>query len=85
MSTVKTGSQRPLRRSTVTGRSPKSQPSTREQERTALIEGALKRPGIREIMRVYEDWRQVDRGLDPYRAATREPQQITTTDRANQG
>ena len=61
-----------------------SPPSTREQAHAKLLREALKRPGIREVMRVYNDWRQVDRGLDPYRAATRAPHRITTTDHANQ-
>lgn len=61
-----------------------SRPSTREQARMALLKDALKRSGIHDIMRVYENWRHVDRGLDPYRSATREPQHITTTDHANQ-
>ena len=68
----------------MAGRSSESGQSAREQARTALLENALKRPGIREIMRVYEDWRHVDHGLDAYRASTREPQRITTTDHANQ-
>ena len=57
---------------------------TREQAHGELLQEALVRPGIREIMRVYEDWRRVDRGLDSYRAATREPHRTTTTDHANQ-
>ena len=32
---------------------------------------ALEHPGIREVMRVYEDWKRVDDGLEPYRAASR--------------
>ena len=56
----------------------------REQAHAELLQEALARPGIRELMRVYEDWHRVDRGLDSYRAATREPHRITTTDHANQ-
>ena len=55
----------------------------REQAYAALVKEAQKRPGIREIMSVYEDWRRVDRGLEPYRMATREPQLITATDHVN--
>ena len=62
-----------------------SQPSAREQAHAELLREALERPGIREVMRVYEHWHHVDRGLEPYRTATREPQRITTTDHANQG
>ena len=68
----------------MAGRSPESRPSTRQQAHAALLEDALQRPGIYEIMRVYEDWRHLDSGLDPYREATREPQRITTSDHANQ-
>ena len=68
----------------MAGRQTDSPPSAREQAHAELLQEALERPGIREIMRVYEDWRQVDHGLDSYRAATREPQRITTTDHANQ-
>ena len=58
--------------------------SKREQARAALVEDALKRPGISEVMRVYENWRYADRGLDSYRAATHEPYQLETTDHSNQ-
>ena len=66
------------------GHSSESRTRTREQTREVLLKDALDRPGIREVMRVYEDWRHLDRGLDPYRAASREPQRIVTTDHANQ-
>ena len=66
----------------MAGRSPEL-PSIRERARATLLEDALRRPGIREVMRVYEDWRHVDRGLEPYRGATHEPQEITTTDHSN--
>lgn len=60
-----------------------SQQSTREQACAELLREALKHPGIRKAMHVYKDWRNADRGLDSYRAATWEPHCITTTDRAN--
>lgn len=61
-----------------------SLPTTRASTHAELLQEALERPGIRDLMRVYEDWRQADRGLDSYRAAMREPHRITTTDHANQ-
>ena len=67
----------------IAGSIPKSR-SKREQAGAALVEEALKRPGISEVMRVYENWRYADRGLDSYRAATLEPYEFTTTDRSNQ-
>ena len=62
--------------------SPES-PSAREQARAALIEDVLKLPGIREVMRVYENWQRADRGLDSYRAATHWPYELPTTDHSN--
>ena len=65
-------------------RSPEPQPSTRDRAHAALIRDALERPGIREVMRVYEGWQHADSGLDHYRAATHEPQYIITTDHTGQ-
>ena len=36
-------------------------------------------------MRVYDNWRHADRGLDSYRAATHEPYELATTDHSNEG
>ena len=57
--------------------------SKRQIAQTAMLEEALRQPGIREMITVYEDWRIADRGLEPYRAATKEPMSITTTNHAN--
>ena len=61
----------------------KEHPSDREQEHATLLKEALDRPGVRETMKVYHDWQRADRGLDAYRAAMKDPQITTTTDRAN--
>lgn len=53
--------------------------SKREQEHAAMLKEALSRPGIREVMDVYDGWREKDRGLDAYRAATKTPAYTTTT------
>ena len=68
---------------TTTRRPDEAKPSERERAHAALLEEALKRPGIPELMRVYGDWRNADRGLDPYRAATKDLSHTTTTDHAN--
>ena len=60
-----------------------TEPSGREKKRAALLKEALDRPGVYEAMKVYRDWQRADRGLDAYRAATRERYVITTTDHAN--
>ena len=54
--------------------------SKREQDHAAMLEEALSRPGVREVMDVYGGWREKDRGLDTYRAATKTPARTTTTD-----
>ncbi len=54
-------------------------PSKREREHTDLLERALARPGVREVMNVHDNWREKDRGLNSYRAATKNPERITTT------
>ena len=66
----------------MTRRSDEEKTSERARAHAAMLEEALKRPGIPEIMRVYGDWRTADRGLDPYRA-TKAPSRTTTTDHAN--
>jgi hypothetical protein len=57
--------------------------SARAQASAELLEEALGRPGIPEIMRVYGDWRETDRRLDPHRA-TSDAYCIVVTDHANQ-
>lgn len=61
----------------------KHRDSKREQDRRAMLEVALARPGVREVMEVYRNWQEADSGLDAYRAATKEPLRTMTTDRAN--
>lgn len=57
----------------------KSEISKREQEHAAMLEEALSRPGVREVMDVYSRWWEKDRGLDAYRAAMKTPAHTTTT------
>lgn len=57
--------------------------SKREQEHAELLERALARPGIREVMDVYDNWREKEQGLYAYRAATKKPEHITTTNSTN--
>ena len=64
-------------------RSDEAKTSERARAHAALPEEALKRPGIPEIMRVYGDWRTADRGLDPYRTATKVPWRTATADHAD--
>ena len=57
--------------------------SDREKAHAEMLEAALARPGIREVMQVYQNWQEKDRWLDPYRAATKRSERVTTTDRSN--
>ena len=50
-----------------------------------LLKRALERPGVQDVMTVYQGWRWADQGLDPYRAATTDPAVTKTTDHANVG
>ena len=54
--------------------------SKRAQDHAELLESALARPGVREVMKVYGGWQEKDRGLDAYRSATKNSERITTTD-----
>lgn len=57
--------------------------SDREKAHAEMLEAALARPGLREVMRVYQGWQDKDRGLDAYRAATKRSDRVTTTDHSN--
>ena len=57
--------------------------SKRAEEHAAMLKEALGRPGVREVMKVYGEWQQADKGLDAYRAASKEGGIVTTTDHAN--
>ena len=57
----------------------KSVTSRREQDHAAMLEEALSRPGVREVMKIYNGWWEKDRGLDAYRAATKTPARTTRT------
>jgi len=49
--------------------------------RDALLEEALSRPGVREAMEVYQNWRKADRHVADWRAASTPRLAVTTTDR----
>ena len=61
----------------------RSETSTLEQEREALLQKALARPGIREVMQVYGSWKERDEWLNSYRDATRKSFEITDTNHTN--
>ncbi len=57
--------------------------SKREREHAEMLEAALARPGVREIMKVYSNWQETDRGLDIYRLAMKKTRSIVTTNSSN--
>ena len=61
----------------------KPQSFNREQEHAAMLKKALARPGVREVMQVYQNYQKADKGLDAYRLATKPPEIVITTDHAN--
>lgn len=57
--------------------------SERAQRHADMLKEAQARPGIREVMQVYQDWQEKDRGIEPYRSATKAAGRTATTNRAN--
>ena len=55
----------------MTTQSKKQEQSERERAHAEILEEALKQPGVRESMEVFESWRRADKGLAPYRLATK--------------
>ena len=53
--------------------------SKHEREHAAMLEEALSRPGIRQVMEVYRHWQKVDRAMEPYRLAAKQHETVTTT------
>ena len=51
--------------------------SRREREHAAMLDAALARPGVREVMDVYRGWQEKDRRLDAYRLATKAAGHVT--------
>ena len=57
--------------------------SSRAKKHEEMVEAALARPGVREVMKVYSDWQERDQGLDTYRSATGKSNRATTTNSSN--
>ena len=56
---------------------------SRAEAHDAMLQEALSRPGVREVMQVYENWRKANQGFSAYRLATRGQGRVTTTNRTN--
>ena len=57
--------------------------TSRVQEREAMLKTALARPGVREAMRVYQDWQRRDQELEPYRQVLKTNVVVITTSHTN--
>ena len=57
----------------------KHQDSKREREHAVMLKEALSRPGIHEVMQVYQAYRKVDRELNSYRSATKRRGKVIAT------
>ena len=53
--------------------------SRREREHAAMLDAALARPGVREVMDVYHGWQERNWALDAYRSATKAAGRVTTS------
>ena len=53
--------------------------SRREREHAAMLDAALARPGVREVMDGYRGWQGKDRGLDAYRSAAKSPGRVSNS------
>ncbi len=58
-------------------------PFERGREHAEMLEAALARPGVREIMKVHGVWQEKDRGLGAWRSAAKEAWNTITTDSSN--
>ena len=61
----------------------KTESPARAQPREALLQEALAPPGVREAMRAYNGWWQVEQVLVAYRETTREKSITIATDHTN--
>ena len=57
--------------------------TNREQQHARLLEDALARPGVRELMQVYGGWSDNERRLEELRSATKLAERVTTTNSSN--
>ena len=57
--------------------------TSRVQEHEAMLKAALARPGVREAMRVYQDWQRKDQKLEPYRQVLKTNVIVITTNHTN--
>ena len=58
---------------------------SRKDQYDALVEQALKRPGVREVVNVYQDWREKDQKMDSYRELFTSFGRITNSNSSNPG
>lgn len=52
---------------------------SRAETHDAMLREALSQPGVREVMKVYENWRVADESLAHYRRALKRRRQMETS------
>ena len=57
--------------------------SDRQRDLDTLLEEALARPGVKEMMKVYNSWMNVSPVYESYLQATAPHEKVTTTDHSN--
>jgi len=63
-----------------TDQPPRSDP---HHEYDEMLAAALARPGVREAMKVFQNWQRKDQEQDAYRATVNRIERATTTNHAN--
>ena len=53
------------------------------KERAAMLKEAMSRPGVREVMEVYQSWKKTDGSLDNYRRMNKKGANVVVSDNAN--
>ena len=50
------------------------------KEHAAMLQEAISRPGVSEVMEVYQNWRKADGSLDSYRHVSRKRSKAVVSD-----
>ncbi len=57
--------------------------SQRQREQAEMLKDALSRPGVLEVMQVYQNWQDQEKRFTVYRDATNRPAKFGTSDRTS--
>ncbi len=57
--------------------------SKRKNEYESMLKEAQARPGVYDVMQVYQSWQKLDQGLNPYREVIKDREIIAASDHTN--